>query len=284
MSAPILRSLYNLFSSNCPIQKFETDAPIAKSRLQTVLANAGLGARRMMERRIECGNVRVNSRVAIIGSSVCAGDRIEIDSKLFLVVNDVSEATKILIYNKPEGVITSLKDPEGRPTVIEQLPELGGERWLPLGFLDIKSSGLTLLTTDRALANAITNPSAMIDREYICRVRGIVDDAQLKDLISGASLEGSPVHLRDIKVLNVNGAHTWLRMTLMSDQCRMVRRLLRDQGLIVGPVKRVRFGNIELRRGLLRGQSEMVDSETANSFRALLGAIDSKPKLTLLAA
>src|SRR5512135_2948941 len=150
--------------------------PNTEERLQKVLANAGLGSRRMLEERIEAGEIRVNGNVAELGSSVHAGDRVELDGKLFVTINDSAEHAQVLVFNKPEGVVTTRDDPEGRPTVFEQLPRLKGARWIAVGRLDINTTGLLLLTTDGALAHALMHPSTEVDREYIRRVHGEVTD------------------------------------------------------------------------------------------------------------
>ena len=98
--------------------------PAIEERLHKVLATAGLGSRRLLETRVEAGEVQVNGAVATLGSSVHSGDRIELDNKRFVVVADSGEHAQVLVYNKPEGVMTTRDDPEGRPTVFEQLPRI----------------------------------------------------------------------------------------------------------------------------------------------------------------
>jgi 23S rRNA pseudouridine2605 synthase len=139
----------------------ETPKQKASERLHKVLAQAGLGSRRLLEERIAQGAVKVNNAVAQTGQSVTSGDRIEIDGKLF-VATALSEPGNVLIYNKPEGEVTTREDPEGRPTIFDTLPRLKGARWIAVGRLDINTTGLLLLTTDGELANACllyTSPS-----------------------------------------------------------------------------------------------------------------------------
>jgi 23S rRNA pseudouridine2605 synthase len=136
----------------------ETAAPAVEERLHKVLANAGLGSRRMLEVRIEAGEVQLNGAVATLGQSVRTGDRIEMDGKRFVVVADNAEHAQVLLYNKPDGVVATRDDPEGRPTVFEQLPQIKGARWIAVGRLDINTTGLLLLTTDGDLANALMHP------------------------------------------------------------------------------------------------------------------------------
>src|SRR5262245_3290582 len=106
----------------------EDNTPKIEERLHKVLAQAGLGSRRALEERIAQGLVKVNGETAQVGQSVRSGDRIELDGKTF-VASALSEPASVLIYNKPEGQVTTNDDPEGRPTIFESLPRLKGARW-----------------------------------------------------------------------------------------------------------------------------------------------------------
>src|SRR5690606_11821542 len=153
--------------------KRDTDpaaAPRLEERLHKVLAQAGLGSRRSLEQRIADGLVKVNGETAQTGMSIKSGDRIDLDGRSF-VASALTEPARVLIYNKPEGEVTTREDPEGRPTVFEALPTLKGARWIAIGRLDINTTGLLLLTTDGELANAMMHPSFEVEREYVVRVR-----------------------------------------------------------------------------------------------------------------
>ncbi|MBS0589495.1 MAG: rRNA pseudouridine synthase, partial [Proteobacteria bacterium] len=255
--------------------------PVFEDRLHKVLANAGLGSRRMLEQRIQGGEVRVNAKIAEIGSSVRAGDRIEIDNKVFVVVNDTAEQAKVLVYNKPEGVVATREDPEGRPTIFEQLPQIKGARWISVGRLDINTTGLVLLTTDGALAHALMHPSTEVEREYVCRVHGEVPDEVLEKLKAGVELEDGVARFDELAVISRGDSHSWFRVTLREGRNREVRRMWESQGLMVSRLKRIRYGNVELPRGLLRGQSETLDMETVKALRVLVDASEPEPSLTL---
>ncbi|OCG82910.1 pseudouridine synthase, partial [Xanthomonas euvesicatoria] len=117
------------------------EAPKLEERLHKVLAQAGLGSRRALEQRIADGLIKVNGAVAQTGMSVRSGDKIELDGRSF-VASALTEPSRVLIYNKPEGEVTTREDPEGRPTVFESLPVLKGSRWIAIGRLDINTTGL----------------------------------------------------------------------------------------------------------------------------------------------
>lgn len=263
------------------LKRSHGDVPAVEERLHKVLANAGLGSRRLLEQRIEGGEIKVNGTVAMLGSSVRAGDRVELDSKLFVAVNDSAEHAQVLVFHKPEGVVTTRDDPEGRPTVFEQLPRLKGARWIAVGRLDINTTGLLLLTTDGALAHALMHPSMEIEREYICRVHGEVPDDTLERLKSGVELEDGPARFEELAVISRGDSHSWFRVVIREGRNREVRRMWESQGLMVSRLKRVRYGNVDLPRGLLKGRSENLDAPMVKALRALVGAADPEPTLTL---
>jgi 23S rRNA pseudouridine2605 synthase len=263
------------------LKRTQPEGPVVEERLHKVLANAGLGSRRLLEQRIENGEVKVNGLVAELGSSVRGGDRVELDGKLFVAVNDNAEHAQVLIFHKPEGVVTTREDPEGRPTVFEQLPRLKGARWIAVGRLDINTTGLLLLTTDGALAHALMHPSTEIEREYICRVHGEVPDEALEKLKSGVELEDGPARFEELAVISRGDSHSWFRVVIREGRNREVRRMWESQGLMVSRLKRIRYGTVELPRGLLKGHSDNVDPEQVKTLRALVGATDPEPTLTL---
>ncbi|MBS0570674.1 MAG: pseudouridine synthase [Proteobacteria bacterium] len=257
------------------------DGPTLEERLHKVLANAGLGSRRLLEERIQAGEIRVNGAVAGIGSSVCAGDRVELDGKTFVATHDSAEQAQVIVFHKPEGVITTRDDPEGRPTVFEQLPHLKGARWIAVGRLDINTTGLLLLTTDGALAHRLMHPATEIEREYICRVHGEVADEALERLRTGVELEDGPARFEELATISRGPSHSWFRTVIREGRNREVRRMWETQGLMVSRLKRIRYGNVELPRGLLKGRCEALDPEQVRALRQLAGAADPEPALTL---
>src|SRR5215216_1096637 len=172
-----------------------------EERLHKVLAQAGLGSRRALEERIAQGLVKVNGEVARTGQSIGSGDRIELDGKTF-VATALTEPSSVLIYNKPEGQVTTREDPEGRPTIFESLPRLKGARWIAVGRLDINTTGLLLLTTDGELAHALMHPSNQIEREYVCRIPGEVPENIVDRLARGVALEDGPAKFEKIERIN----------------------------------------------------------------------------------
>lgn len=251
-----------------------------EERLHKVLAQAGLGSRRALEERIAAGLVQVNGETAQTGQSVKNGDRIELDGKVF-VATVLTEPTSVLIYNKPEGVVTTREDPEGRPTVFEALPRLKGARWIAVGRLDINTTGLLLLTTDGELANALMHPSSQIEREYVCRIHGEVPDNIVDRLARGVALDDGPAKFDKIERIGSSDSHSWFNVSLSEGRNREVRRLWESQGYQVSRLKRVRYGEVFLPRELLRGRCVEMDAEAVEKLRKSVGVEDSAPVLTL---
>jgi 23S rRNA pseudouridine2605 synthase len=259
------------------------DGTVLEERLHKVLANAGLGSRRMLEQRIQAGEVEVNGTAATIGASVHAGDRVVVDGKQFVVATDNRNDAEVIVYHKPEGVVTTREDTEGRPTVFEQLPRLKGARWVAVGRLDINTTGLLLLTTDGELANALMHPKSGLEREYLCRVHGEVPDETIERLKAGVELEDGPARFDEIATISRGGSHSWFRVTIREGRNREVRRLWDSQGFLVSRLKRIRYGTVELPRALRRGDSDNLDETAIKELRERAGLGAPAPVLTLSA-
>jgi 23S rRNA pseudouridine2605 synthase len=231
-------------------------------KLQKVLARAGIGSRREMERAIEQGRVSVNGKKASVGDRVELTDRIDFDKKRIQFSAQEQQAVKVLLYNKPEGEICSRSDPEGRPTVFDRLPKLKGQRWIAVGRLDFNTSGLLLFTTDGELANRLMHPSSNIDREYLVRIQGDVDDDMKTRLQQGILLDDGLARFTDIVDGAGQGRNRWFYCVVMEGRNREVRRLWESQDVKVSRLKRVRFGNIFIPSHVRVGQwTELNDKE-----------------------
>ena len=221
-------------------------------KLQKVLANLGLGSRRKMERWIEEGRVTVDGSVATLGDRVHAGQALRLDGKPLEV--DAAEQVRVLLYHKPVREVCSRDDPEGRKTVFERLPKLKTGRWISVGRLDFNTSGVLLFTTDGALANALMHPSSAIEREYLVRVMGRVDEPMLERLKDGVELDDGPARFSDIQEGGGDGINRFFYVVLMEGRNREVRRLWESQGTAVSRLKRVRYGEVFLPSKLKKGQ------------------------------
>ncbi len=226
--------------------------PKAGEKLQKVLARAGLGSRREMERWIEAGRVVVDGKSATLGDRVDGRAKISIDGKPLAA--PAQEETRCILYHKPTGEVCTRKDPQGRRTVFERLPKLKSGRWISIGRLDYNTSGLLLFSTDGELSNALMHPSANIEREYMVRVMGEVDDDMLQRMTEGVMLEDGVAKFADIQLGGGHGINRWFYVVLMEGRNREVRRLWESQGLTVSRLKRVRYGDVFIPSKVKQGQ------------------------------
>ena len=238
-------------------------------KLQKVLADRGLGSRREMERWIAAGRIVVNDRVASVGDRVEGEDEIAVDGRKLKPGRP--RTCRVLVANKRAGVIVSRKDPERRTTIFDDLPPLGGGRWIAVGRLDIQTTGLLLLTNDGALANKLAHPSTGIDREYAVRVNGKLDDAALARLRAGVFLEGRIESFSDIRYYAGSGDNHWYHVVLMEGRNHEVRQLIASQGATVTRLKRVRYGPVILPPWLPRGTWEEMSERDLAGLRSILG-------------
>jgi len=245
---------------------------MAPERLQKLLSKAGLGSRRMIEERVLRGEIEVDGRPAAIGDALGDGQTVKLDGREFVVRAVTHEGPRVLAYNKPEGEVTTTVDPEGRPTVFDKLPRLKGLRWIVVGRLDLNTAGLLLFTTDGELANRLMHPSREIEREYLCRVHGEVEDSLLRQLEAGVQLDDGPAHFDEIEALEGGeGTNRWYRVVIREGRQREVRRLWEAVGVEVSRLKRVRYGALELGKELKRGWYRELE---AQEIAALLESVD----------
>jgi len=249
-----------------------SEPPVHKpERLQKIMATAGLGSRRGLERQIKAGDVRINDSVAALGQVANVGDRISFEGKNWKVITTGS-SQRSLVYNKKIGEVTTRSDPENRRTVFDHLPAIAGARWIAVGRLDINTSGLLLMTTDGELANAMMHPSNQVDREYACRVFGEVSPEQLEKLKKGVNLDDGPAHFSDIVASGGgNEGNHWYHVTLLEGRNREVRRLWDSQGVTVSRLKRVRYGAVFLPKRLRMGEWSELTAKDQQVLREDVG-------------
>jgi len=262
----------------------KANVPAAESglseRLQKVLARAGLGSRRRLEDRIAAGEIKLDGKTAKLGATVTNGSIVELDSRRYRVSGEPS-AHRTLIYHKPEGEVTTRSDPEGRKTVFDRLPRLEESRWIAIGRLDINTAGLLVLTTDGELANRMMHPSGQVDREYLCRIRGTVEDEQVEQLRKGVQLDDGLARFTDIVPGEVTAGHSWYTVALMEGRYREVRRLWEAVGAQVARLKRVRFGPVFLPSRLRSGHYEELSPADHHILREDVGLQAASAELQL---
>ena len=239
--------------------KSAVKTPQAESqKLQKILAQAGLGSRREMERWIQEGRVTVNGEVAGIGMRVGPGDQIKVGRRMVRWPAP-ERLPRVLLYHKPEGEIVTRDDPEGRDTVFDKLPRLRGAKWLAIGRLDYNTCGLLIFTTSGEVANRMTHPRFEIEREYAVRVLGELSAEQIARLTFGITLSDGVARCESVQDEGGEGSNHWYRLVLKEGRNRVVRRLFEALGLTISRLMRVRFGIINLPPRLKRGQALELD-------------------------
>lgn len=225
-------------------------------RIAKVMARAGLCSRRDAERWIEAGRVKVNGERLEKPAFVVYGDeRIEVDGQ---VLGD-AERTKLFLYHKSVGLVTSHKDEQGRQTVFDRLPA-GLPRLISVGRLDLNTEGLLLLTNDGGLARYLELPDTGLSRRYRVRVKGRVDETRLKGLKSGIIVDGVRYKSIDAKLdkAQKRGANQWLSITLREGKNREIRKVMEALDLQVNRLIRTGYGSFELGK-IERGSVQEVD-------------------------
>ena len=220
-------------------------------RLQKFLAKSGIGSRRYCEELIQSKKIKVNGHIALIGATVDQNDVVEYDGN---VVSFIESEIKLLMLNKPEGVLSSNKKEKNLPIVFDFLPEDKSKtRWISIGRLDINSSGLMLFTNDGTFANYCMHPSSMIDREYLVRARGDFTKEKKEKMLSGIKIDGDIYRFTDIVEGEKQSSNQWFSVCLMSGKNREVRKIFDAVGLEISRLKRTRFGPIFLPSSLKKG-------------------------------
>lgn len=211
-------------------------------RLQRLLARAGYGSRRSSEELIVEGRVTLNGIVATLGDRADpAEDEVRVDG---LHVN-LDPNVKYYALHKPLGVVTTMRDPQGRPDIRAYLPE-DGPRIFPVGRLDRDSEGLLLLTNDGDLANALTHPRFEVEKEYLAEVEGVPTAKHIGRLRRGVELEDGHASAKSARVAGRTGDRGAVRLVMTEGRKREVRRLLAAVGLPVTRLVRVRVGAVKL--------------------------------------
>ena len=219
-----------------------TQAPAGAMRIARAMARAGLCSRREAERWIAQGRVSVNGEVLRTPArEVTPADSITVDGAPL----PAAEPPRLWRYHKPRGLVTTHRDPQGRPTVFDHLPS-GLPRVISVGRLDFNTEGLLLLTTDGALARHLELPSTGWLRRYRVRARGRVTQQRLDELRNGIEVEGIRYGPIEAAIDREQGANVWLTIGLREGKNREVRKVLGTLGLEVGRLIRISFGPFQL--------------------------------------
>lgn len=215
---------------------------MAEERLQRALARAGFGSRRACEELIAGGRVRLNGRIATLGDRLDpATGSVAVDG----VAVSLDPNVRYYALHKPAGVVTTMRDPQGRADIRGYLPS-EGPRVFPVGRLDRDSEGLLLLTNDGQLANRLMHPRYGIEKEYLAEVEGSPTDRQVARIRQGVDLEDGRAHAESARIVGRSGGRVAIRLVMTEGRKRQVRRLLAAVGLPVSRLVRLRVGPVRL--------------------------------------
>jgi 23S rRNA pseudouridine2605 synthase len=243
-----------------------------EKRLQKILSETGIASRRKAEKLISEGRVVVSGKVATIGMKAdISKDCIRVDGKL--LPESKKKQNVYIMLNKPRGVVTTLYDPEGRPTIKDFLK---GVRWrvFPVGRLDYDSEGLLLLTNDGDFANSVLHPSKQISKIYLAKIKGVVKNGTIEKLKRGVRLEDgmtSPARVRIVRLLEKN---SWIEVVICEGRKRQIRRMLEHVGHPVISLRRIGVNGLRL-KGLRTGEMRYL---TPGELRLIRKEISQKER------
>jgi 23S rRNA pseudouridine2605 synthase len=237
---------------------------MAEMRVHRALAQAGVASRRAAETLVAEGRVTVNGDVATVGQVVRDADVLAVDGRTVH-----AEPIRTYMLNKAMGVVSTASDPEGRPTVLDGLPD--DVRLYPIGRLDIDTTGLLLITNDGDLAHRLMHPRSKVPKTYEALVEGRVSSAAVRALRNGIELDDGPTQPARVEVLDRQApGGTWLRIEITEGRNRQVRRMCEALGHRVRRLVRTRYGGLGLGR-LRRGEHRLLTSAELARLAAQAG-------------
>jgi 23S rRNA pseudouridine2605 synthase len=243
-----------------------------QERLQKILARAGFASRRGAERLMLEGRVAVNGEIAREPGTKAdlATDDVRVDG----VRVKAPKAPVYLVLNKPRGFVTTRQDPEGRPTVMELVPQVPG--LFPVGRLDVTTEGLLLLTNDGAFAERVSHPRYEVPRVYHAKVHRVPDPPTLERLRRGVRVEGEFMSVDRVRVIEADN-NAWVEVALHEGKQHEVKRLLEAVGHPVSKLRRVAFGPVTV-RGLEPGQFRPLTADEVAGLLRGQGSPPGKPR------
>ncbi len=236
-------------------------------RIAKLLARAGIASRREVERMIAEGRIAIDGQVVETPATLLASlHGVTVDGKPV----KAPAPARLFRFHKPAGLLTTERDPKGRPTIYDRLPK-GLPRVMPVGRLDMNTEGLLLLTTDGGLKRQLELPSSGVERSYRARAFGEVSQARLEALIEGIEIDGIRYGAIDANLERRTGRNQWIEMKLTEGKNREVRRVLEHLGLQVSRLIRTAYGPFAL-GDLPAGAVDEVRQHDLVAFRKTLSS------------
>jgi 23S rRNA pseudouridine2605 synthase len=234
-------------------------------RLQKVIAASGLASRRKAEEWIAQGRVTINGKIVReLGTRIDPErDHVKVDGRHLKGV----EPYAYLLLNKPKGIVSTLNDPEGRPT-IDNLLHGVTLRLFPVGRLDFDTEGLMLLTNHGELAQALLHPRYHVAKVYLAKVKGVLNDEEINQLAQGVKLEDGMTAPAMVKKVRKAEENSWLEVTIYEGRKHQIKRMFEVVGHPVLKLKRIKFGPLVL-GDLLPGEFRYLTDREANTLRSI---------------
>lgn len=247
-------------------------------RIQKILAHGGIASRRAAEALIAAGRVRLNGRIVTeLGTKADPrNDKVEVDGKRV-----VAEDYVYIVLNKPRGVVSTMSDPEGRPTVKELIQGVPG-RLYPVGRLDFATSGVLLATNDGELADGLLHPRKTVPKTYVLKVKGVMKPEDLDLWRKGIRLEDGVTAPADVKLLRHEADKTWFELTIREGRNQQIRRMGEASGFPVMRLARLTFAEISA-EGLAPGRWRHLTREELQAMKKTYGVPRSIPSAGVLA-
>lgn len=239
-------------------------------RLHKFISTNGITSRRKAEELISAGRVRVNGIVVtILGTTIKEGiDIVEVDGK---VITEITELVYIML-NKPVGYITTVSDEFKRPKVIDLVGDVK-QRVYPVGRLDYNSSGLLLLTNDGEFAHRITHPSYEIEKTYLAKIKGCLDDVTISRLEKGIKIDNYVTSNAQVRVVKIDRDTSVVQVKIHEGRNRQVRKMFSKVGHKVIELERIAIGNLELGK-LKKGSWRYLTKQEEMDFKSQLGILN----------
>lgn len=236
-------------------------------RLHVRVARSGVCSRRAAEQLIREGRIEVNGSIVIeLGYKVTPEDEIRVDG---MVVKTSKHYTVVL--NKPLGVVTTLSDPQGRPTILKYIPDYGTQL-KPVGRLDMDTEGVLLCTNDGDLAHRLAHPRYGVEKEYQAVVLGLVGEESMEKLRNGVFVEGRKTAPAKVELIHAEPKTntTGIRITIHEGRKRQVRLMFETVGHPVKSLKRVRYGPLRV-KGMRAGEARLLGQKEVEELRRMVG-------------
>jgi 23S rRNA pseudouridine2605 synthase len=244
----------------------DSDWPEPGTRIHRALAQAGMASRRAAEVLVADGRISVNGIIAVTGQSVGPGDVIRVDGRVV-----APEPLRVVVLNKPAGVVSTARDPQGRPTVLDLLPN--DLRMYPIGRLDLDTTGVLLITNDGDLSNKLMHPRGKVPKVYEALVDGRVSAETVRQLRAGVEVDDGVTQPARVEIMDrLHPGGTWLRIELTEGRNRIVKRMCQAVGHRVQRLRRIRFAGIEV-GGLKPGAWRIVTSDELRHLQAIGQAV-----------